>query len=93
MISKKKKYKIELTTFQMSEKFNDRIAQRIRMVDAAIKSSARSYIPPDKLKSSGREILKLLATRYQRSDDEITRQLFEQLQQLKVTSTKEKIEA
>ena len=77
----------------MSEKFNDRIAQGIRVVDAAIKSSARSYIPPDKLKPSGREILKLLATRYQRSDDEITRQLFEQLQQLKVTPTKGKIEA
>lgn len=77
----------------MSKKFNDKIAQEIKVMNAAIKSFVRSYIPPDKLKSSGRKILKLLTTRYQRSDDEITRQLFEQFQQLKVTPTKGKIEA
>ena len=89
----RKTYKMELTMFQMTEKINDRIAQGIRVVDAAIKASARTYIPPDRMESSVREILQLLANRYKRSDDEITEQLFEQLQQLKLPSTKGKVES
>ena len=89
----RKTYKMELTTFQMAEKINDRIAQDIRVVNAAIKTSVRTYIPPDRMESSVREILQFLFNKYKRSDDEIIEQLFEQLQQLKAPPTKSKVES
>ena len=89
----KKTYKIELITFQIAKKINDRIAQNIRMVNAAIKASIKAYIPLDRIKSSVREILQLLFNRYKRSDDKIIEQLFEQLQQLKAPFTKSKVES
>ena len=77
----------------MTEKINDRIAQGIRVMNAAIKASVRTYISLNRMESSVREILQLLFNRYKRSDDEITEQLFEQLQQLKAPPTKGKVES
>ena len=37
-------YKMEMASFQMTEKMNDRISQGIRVVDAAIKTSARPWV-------------------------------------------------
>lgn len=53
----KKEWKMAMTVHQMIEKSNDRIAQRIRVVDAAVKASAMSYIPPKDKESSVRNIL------------------------------------
>ena len=77
----------------MTEKINDRIAQGIRVMNAAIKASVRTYISLNRMESSVREILQLLFNRYKRSDDEIIEQLFEQLQQLKAFLTKGKVES
>ena len=77
----------------MAEKINDRIAQSIQIINAAIKTSIRTYIPFDRMKLSIREILQFLFNRYKQSDDEIIKQLFEQLQQLKASLTKSKIES
>ena len=79
----KKKYKMKFTTFQMTKKMNDRITHEIRVMNAAIKTFAKIYISSNKMKASVRDIFQFLATKYQRTDDEITKQLFEQLQQLK----------
>lgn len=89
----RKIWKMEMTAHQMIEKANDRIAQGIRIVDAAIKASARSYIPPENAESTVREILRAPTAKYKRSDDEVIQQIFQQYVALKTPPTKTKIES
>ena len=77
----------------MTEKINDRIAQNIQIMNAAIKTSIKIYIFFDRMKSSIKKFLQFLFNKYKRSNDKIIEQLFEQLQQLKVSFTKNKIES
>ena len=79
---------MKFVTFQMTEKINDRIAQNIQMMNVVIKTSIRIYIFFDRMKSSIRKMLQFLFNKYKRLNDEIIKQLFEQLQQLKVFFTK-----
>ena len=88
-----KAYKLEMSAYQMVEKINDRVAQGIRLVDAAVKASARSYIPSEKMEATVRDILKLLALRYKRSNSEIIQQIYQQYQLLKTPPVKAKIES
>ena len=55
--------------------------------------SARAYIPPNKMASSVREVVKILAARYKRSDDQVIEQLHEKFLALKTPPIKDKIEA
>jgi hypothetical protein len=89
----KEEYKMDISMFKMKEKQADKVAQGLRIVDNALKHSARSYIPPNKMAGSVREIVKILASRYKRSDDQVMEQLHEQFQVLKNAPVKGKIEA
>lgn len=71
---------MKFTTFQMTKKMNDRITHEIRMMNAAIKTFVKIYISSNKMKISIRNIFQFLTTKYHRTNDEITKQLFEQFQ-------------
>ena len=89
----RKLWKMEMSAFQMMEKQNDRITHGIRLVDAAIKASARTYIPPENMKSTVRKILQVLSSKYKRSDTEVIEQIYQQFVALKNSPTKAKLEA
>ena len=86
----KKSYKMNMIVFQMEKKANDQIAHEIRIIDVAIKTSARMYIFSERMKSSVWKILQLLSIRYKRFDREINLQLHEKFQRLKIASAKKK---
>ena len=82
-----------MSAFQMIEKQNDRIIHEIRLVDAAIKASARTYIPPENMESTVRKILQVLFSKYKRSDTEVIEQIYQQFVALKNSPIKVKLEA
>ena len=82
---------MKFITFQMTEKINNRIAQNIRIVNAVIKTFVKIYMFLDRIKLFVKEIFQLLIKRYKRSNDRIIEQLFEQLQQLKISLTRIKL--
>lgn len=89
----KEDYKIEMHAYEIAERTHDRIHQGIRLVDAAIKSSARPYITSTWMESNVRDVLIQLQQRYDRSNVEILRQIHEQFRILKTNApTKNKIE-
>lgn len=85
-------WKMEMQTFQMLEKSRDRINHSLRLVDAAIIASARTYLPHGKIGGTVREVLKFLTSRYKLSADDITDQIYHQYQTLKTAPVKGKIE-
>ena len=89
----KEDYEMEISAYKMKDKQVEKVAQGLRIVDNALKSSLRAYIPPNKMASSVREIVKILAARYKRSDDQVIEQLHEQFLALKTPPIKGKIEA
>lgn len=89
----RKIWKMEMNAYQLMEKQNDRIAHGIRLVDVAIKASARAYIPPENMESTVRKILQVLSSKYKRSDTEVIEQIYQQFVALKTPPTKTKLEA
>lgn len=69
-----------MTMYQMKEKRVEKVAHGMRIVNNALKASARTYIPEDDMDSSTREIITVLALRYKRSDAQITKQIKEKFQ-------------
>ncbi len=89
----KKSLKMKMNIFQMTKKQVKKIAQGIRIVDNAVKLSARQYISPSEIASPIRQIIQILASRYKKSEVKIVEQLHEQYYALKTASSvKEKIE-
>jgi flavorubredoxin len=88
----KKSLKMKINIFQMTKKQMEKIAQGIRIVDNAVKLSARQYIPPSEIVSLIRQIIQTLASRYKKSEVKIVEQLHEQYYDLKTLPVKEKIE-
>ena len=86
-------FQMKITIYKMDEKEVDKASHGLRLVDAAIKASARTYIPPDKMAAPVREIIASLALRYSRSDTQIIEQINQQLQALKTPPVKSRIEA
>ena len=89
----RKMWKMKLSAYQAMEKQHDRIAHGIRLVDAAIKASARPYIPPENMESTVRKILQVLSAKYKRSNTEVIEQIYQQFVALKNSPTKAKLEA
>ena len=89
----RKLWKMEMNAYQLMKKQNDRIAHGIRLVDAAIKASARAYIPPENMESTVQKILQVLSSKYRRSDTEVIEQIYQQYVALKSPPTKTKLES
>ena len=84
---------MKMNAFQMMKKQNNRIIHEIRFVDAAIKTSAKTYIPLENMKSTVRKILEVLFSKYKRSDIEIIKQIYQQFVALKNSPIKIKLKA
>jgi hypothetical protein len=74
----KKKYKANNIEYDMLDKQFERITQRLRTINNAIRTSARQYIFSNELRSSTRKIIQLLAARYKLDQSKIIEQIHEQ---------------
>ena len=88
----KENYKISINIYQIKEKQIERSVYKMRIVNTTLKTSTRTYISSNEMNSSIRSIIKLLAARYKRSDDQIIKQIHEKFQIIQQSSTKNKIE-
>jgi DNA-binding NarL/FixJ family response regulator len=91
--AQKEAYQMNITVYKMREKQVLKIAHGMRIVDNALKCSARSYIPSDEMTSSCRDIIKILAARYELINNQIIEQIQEKFHDLKAWPLiKDKIE-
>lgn len=86
-------YKTKIQIFQMTKKKIQKIHSGIRIVDIVMKKSAENYISFTITHLSVRNTLKLLKIRYQRFRTEIVKQINENYQTLKQSSSLKKIES
>jgi arsenate reductase-like glutaredoxin family protein len=77
-VEQKKEYKADSIEYEMLDKKFERITQKLRTVNNAIRTSARQYISLNELTSSARKIVKLLADRYKLDQSKIIEQIYEQ---------------
>jgi hypothetical protein len=87
----KKSLKIKMNLFQITKKQMKKIARNIRIIDNAVKLSARQYIFSSEIVSLIRQIIQILASRYKKSEVKIVEQLHEQYYDLKTFFVKAKI--
>jgi 3-methyladenine DNA glycosylase AlkD len=59
-----KKYKANCFEYNMLNRHHERITQRLRTVQSAIRTSAKQYIFSNKFVSSSRKMIQMLAARY-----------------------------
>jgi hypothetical protein len=90
--AQKEAYQMNITAYKMREKQVLKIAHEMRIVDNALKISARSYISSNEMTSSCRDIIKILAARYELTNDQIIEQIQEEFLNLKYLLTKDKDE-
>jgi replication initiation and membrane attachment protein DnaB len=81
--AQKDSLKINIVTWELKEKRINKIAKNMQIVDSVIKMSARSYISSDEMTSSCRDVIKMLAARYQLTKDQIIEQIQDEFQDLK----------
>ncbi len=88
-----KKYKANCSEYTMLNRHHERITQRLRTVQSAIRTSAKQYILSNEFASSSRKIIQMLAARYKLDQSKIIEQIHEQWRKLKIFSVKNKIES
>ena len=91
--SQKKNLRMNIAGFDYKQKIIDRVIQDIRIVDNAMKTSAKNYISSFEMMLTTREILQSLSNRYIRERFQLVDQLIERYQSLKQSSIKDKIES
>ncbi len=87
-----KKFKADDLMYNMLNKNYERIAQRIKIVNNAIRTSTKQYISSNEFVSSKRKVIQMLAARYKLDQSKIIEQIHEQWRRLKISSIKSKIE-
>jgi hypothetical protein len=88
-----KEYKADCFEYSMLNRHHERITQRLRTMQSAIRTSAKQYIPSNKFASSSRKIIQMLAARYKLDQSKIIEQIHEQWRRLKTSPVKGKIES
>jgi hypothetical protein len=73
-----KKYKANCSEYSMLNRHHERITQRLRTVQSAIRTSAKQYIPSNEFASSSRKMIQMLAARYKLDQSKIIEQIHEQ---------------
>jgi hypothetical protein len=73
-----KKYKADCSEYNMLNRHHERITQRLRTVQSAIRTSAKQYILSNEFVSSSRKIIQMLAARYKLDQSKIIEQIHEQ---------------
>jgi hypothetical protein len=73
-----KKYKADCFEYNMLNRHHERITQRLKTVQSAIRTSAKQYIFSNKFVSSSRRMTQMLAVRYKLDQSKIIEQIHEQ---------------
>jgi hypothetical protein len=73
-----KKFKADDLMYNMLNKNYERIAQRIKIVNNAIRTSTKQYISSNEFVSSKRKVIQMLAARYKLDQSKIIEQIHEQ---------------
>ena len=90
--AQQKTYQMKITIYQMKKKLVEKMIHDMKLIDNVVKTSTRSYISSTQINLSIKNILKKLAAKYQRSNDQIVEQIFDQYRSLQQPSFKQKIE-
>ena len=85
-------YQLNIQTFKLRQQHAEKVTSDIRVIDNAIKSSARMYILDDMMTATVRETIQALARKYKRTKNQIIEQLHIQFLSLKNAPAKDKIE-
>ena len=91
-LNQKQFYQINISTFKFRQQNAEKVTAGIRILDYAIKSSAKTYIPSKFSTAIVKKLLQVLQQKYQRTNDQITEQIELQYHALKTPPTKNKIE-
>jgi hypothetical protein len=73
-----KEFKADDLMYSMLNKNYERIAQRIKTVNSAIRTSAKQYISSNEFVSPTRKMIQMLAARYKLNQSKIIEQIHEQ---------------
>jgi hypothetical protein len=73
-----KKYKANCFEYNMLNRHHKRITQRLKIVQNAIRTSAKQYIISNEFVSSSRKMIQMLAARYKLDQSKIIEQIHEQ---------------
>jgi hypothetical protein len=73
-----KEFKADDLMYSMLNKNYERIAQKIKTVNNAIRTSAKQYISSNEFASSARKVIQMLAVRYKLDQSKIIEQIHEQ---------------
>lgn len=77
--AQQRSFQVKMSLYQMKKKWVEEVAHGMRIVDNALKASARTYIPHSKMDAPIRDIINILANRYKLSDEQIAEQIAEQI--------------
>ena len=89
--AQQKTYQMKITIYQMKEKLIKKMIHDMKLINNAVKTSTRSYIFFIQMNLSIKNIFKKFAVKYQRSNDQIIEQIFDQYRLLQQFSFKQKI--
>jgi hypothetical protein len=73
-----KKYKANYVEYNMLNKHHERITQKLKIVQNAIRTSAKQYIFSNKFVSSSRKMIQMLTARYKLNQSKIIERIHEQ---------------
>lgn len=90
--AQQRSFQAKMSTYQMKEKWVEKVAHGMRIVDNALKASARTYKPHSEMDSPIRGIITILADRYKRSDEQIAEQIHDKYRTLQQLPSMQKIE-
>ena len=87
-----KTFQMRITIYQMKKKIMKKTTHDMRIIDNALKTSTRIYIFTANMNAFIQDIIKALIDRYQRSNAQITQQIFEHFRSLQQPLAKQKVE-
>ena len=86
-----KTFQMRIIIYQMKKKIMKKMTHDMKIINNALKTSTRIYIFTANMNVFIRNIIKALIDKYQRSNAQITQQIFEHFRSLQKTLAKQKI--
>jgi hypothetical protein len=73
-----RKYKANCVEYNMLNRYHEKITQKLRIVQNAIRTSTKQYMFLNQFVSSSRKMIQMLAARYKLNQSKIIEQIHEQ---------------
>jgi hypothetical protein len=86
------KSKANCVEYNILNKHHEKITQKLKIVQNAIRTSTKQYILSNEFVSLSRKMIQILAARYKLDQSKIIEQIHEQWKELKISFIKNKIE-